>query len=368
MNPPGLIRGVQHTQAGCRMDNSLLYDWFTVSFHNVDYRDLINVIGLSGVHWSAEKTRLHYGQRLKFDGISVHYTEDYDTKHQAGCCLEMSGQGCRDFETFGTGDWSLLFEFVALAGGNITRLDIAYDDFTGVLPLRKMFDQADRYEFTSRKQKLLLTKSSDDQDPEHAGLSVCHGSKSSEVFVRVYDKRAERHAWEEFEHWVRFEIQLRDSSAAGFLTAHGTFGEKFRGLITNYLNYRDPAEGDSNKNRWPLSAWWLAFLEDAAAISVHTKHEVEYNKDRLDAHVYDRNHNAVKTEILADGLPAFLSRVFGHTEDMPAKYQHVLDAARNSDEILRVLGLTSSGAQVLTVAGQIDEYVESIACNLAAVI
>ena len=177
-NPPGLIRGVQPTNAGCRMKNSLLYDWLTVSFQTVDYRDLIQLLGLSSVNWSSEKTRLHYAQRLKFDGISIHFTEDYDTKHQAGCCLEMSGQGCRDFETFGIADWNLLFEFIALAGGNVTRLDIAYDDFTGVLPLRQMYDQADRYEFTTRKQKLLLTKSSDDAVPDHAGLSVCHGSQT----------------------------------------------------------------------------------------------------------------------------------------------------------------------------------------------
>ena len=109
--------------------NSILYDWLTVSFQTVNYRELIHLLGLDSVSWQPDKTRLHYATRLKFDGISVHYTEDYDTKHQAGCCLEMSGQGCRDFETFGTGDWNLLFEFIALAGGNVTRLDVAYDDF-----------------------------------------------------------------------------------------------------------------------------------------------------------------------------------------------------------------------------------------------
>ena len=195
----------------------------------------------------------------------------------------MSGQGCRDFETFGTGDWNLLFEFIALAGGHVTRLDVAYDDFSGVLPLRKIFDQADRGEYNTKKKKLLLTKSSCDADPEHAGLSVCHGSKASEVFIRIYDKRVERHAWDQYTHWVRFEMQLRDSSACGFLKLPGTIGQKFRGVLTNYINYVDPSETDTNRNSWPLSSWWSDFLENAAAMSVYTKHDIEYNKDRLDA-------------------------------------------------------------------------------------
>ena len=351
------------------MENSILYDWLTVSFATVDYRDLISVIGLVGVGWSESQTgsRLKYGHRLVFDGCSIHYTEEHDRKHNQGCCLEMSGQGCRDFETFGSGDWSALFEFVALAGGKITRLDVAYDDFTGVLPLRKMYDQADRYEFTTRKQKLLLTKSSEDAVPDHAGLSVCHGSKNSEVYIRVYDKRAERHAWEEVEHWIRFEVQLRDSSAAGFVIARGSIGEKFRGIVTQYLNYRDPVVDDSNKSRWPLSSWWSDFLEAAAALSVHTKHETEYNKDRLDCHVYDRNHNSIKTEILSDGLPAFLTKIFGHTEDMPQKYEKVLQASENAAEIQRILGQTSSGSQVLGVAQQIADYADAHGFNLGVI-
>lgn len=347
--------------------NSILYDWLTVSFQTVNYKELIHLLGLDSVSWQPDKTRLHYATRLKFDGISVHYTEDYDTRHQAGCCLEMSGQGCRDFETFGTGDWNLLFEFIALAGGNVTRLDVAYDDFSGVLPLRQIFDQADRGEYNTKKKKLLLTKSSCDADPDHAGLSVCHGSKASEVFLRIYDKRVERHAWDQYSHWVRFEMQLRDSSACGFLKLSGSIGEKFRGVLTNYINYVDPSETDTNRNRWPLSSWWSDFLENAAAMSVYTKHDIEYNKDRLDAHIYDRNHNAVKTEILTDGLPAFLARVFDHTEDLPARYDSILQASENAAEIQRILGLTTSGAQVLTVAAQIGDYTEANAINLEQV-
>ena len=347
-------------------DNCILYDWFTCSFVGVDYYDLTRVLGMDQVKWTLQKTgsRLKYGHRLAFDGISIHYTDPDDHVHQVGICLEMSGQGCRDFETFGLGDWQRLFEFVALADGHITRLDIAYDDFTGVLPIRTMYDQADRFEFTARTQKVQLIKQSEDADPAHAGLSICHGSKSSEVFVRCYDKRVERHAWDEYDHWVRFEIQLRGSNACGFVHARGSIGDKFRGVVANYINYRDAVPGDSNKRRWPLSSWWSEFLEHAAAISVHDTRDVEYNKLRLDMHIYDSNHNAIKAEILADGLPVFLGKIFHDRAELPDKYSRILEASKNSDEILRILSAETSGVQVLSVAGQIGDYTEAQAINI----
>ena len=118
------------------MENCILYDWLTVSFQNVDKDTLIHLLGMDTQPWQEQEngSRLRYGHRISFDGISVHYTDDHDLKHNQGICLEMSGQGCRDFETFGKKDWWLLFEFIRLTKGKVTRLDIAYDDFQGLIP------------------------------------------------------------------------------------------------------------------------------------------------------------------------------------------------------------------------------------------
>lgn len=347
------------------MDNAFIYDWLTVSFQTVDVDTILHVTGLAALPWEEQETgsRLKYGHRLAYDGVSIHYTDSWDYRHNAGVCLEMSGQGCRDFETFGKGDWWLLFEFIRLTGGTVTRLDIAYDDFSGVLPLRTIFDMADKWYFTSRSQKLRLMKESPDSDPEHAGLSVCHGSKSSEVYVRIYDKRSERHAWGEVPHWVRFEIQLRGSCCAGFLAASGGLGEKFRQVVSNYLNYKCPDPDDSNRRRWKVAPFWAKFLEAAAALSVHQTKDVEYNKDRLDAHIYKRNHNSIKSEILADGLPEFLRKVFDSSEELPGKYKKVLQGSPKEGEALRILGMTSSASQVLAVTDDIESFLDAHGIN-----
>ena len=134
-------------------ENCLLSDWFTCSFKVLDYSVLQQFLGMSGRAWSLSDrgSKLRYGQRLEAGGISIHYTESNDIKHVQGCCLEMSGQGCREFETYGTGDWESLLSFCLNAGGSITRVDIAYDDFTGVLPLDIIADMAARYQFTAHR-------------------------------------------------------------------------------------------------------------------------------------------------------------------------------------------------------------------------
>ena len=154
--------------------NCLLYDWFTVSFKNLDYDILIDILQMRGVHWSESErgSKLRYKHRLVFDGISIHYSNPNESKYNQGCCLEMSGQGCRDFETYGSGDWNELLHFCICAGGSITRVDIAYDDFTGVLPLPTIADFASKYWFTAQSQHLRIMHESVDKDPDiyRAGL------------------------------------------------------------------------------------------------------------------------------------------------------------------------------------------------------
>ena len=344
------------------MDNRLLYDWLTVSFKVLDYDVLLRGLGLAGLAWSEQDTgsRLRYGHRLAFDGMSLHYTDEWDNRHNQGCCLEFSGQGCRDFETYGTGDWAELFRLVRGCEARVTRLDIAYDDFTGVLPLDIIADMAARYQFTARSQHLRIMRESVDAQPDHMGISVCHGTKSSDLYIRLYDKRVEKKRWD-LPHWVRCEIQLRNDNTAGFVGASGSLGERYAGVLRNYLQY-SCAGTDGNMRRHPVAPFWESFLVGAAAIKINTRCDTEYNRDRLDRHIYDRNHRAIKTAILADGLPEFLRKTFDDSEQLPQKYQHLLESSENSDNILAILG-ESQDTQLADLAGQVFEWADAHAIN-----
>ena len=346
------------------MENAILYDWFTVTFKDVDKETIIHLLGMDSCSWQASEkgSRMKYANRLEFDGISVHWTPEFDYHHTAGICLEMSGQGCRDYETFGSGDWQALFEFVGLAGGHVTRLDISYDDFQGLLDIKVMAHFARNFWYTSRSQKIRIMEEAEEANSDHVGISVCHGAKSSDIYIRCYDKRAEKHAWD-IPHWVRFEVQLRNDNCQGFLDAPGFLGNKFRSVVANYVNYRCPNPDCSSNNRtWTVAPWWNRFLAGAEALSVNQKKDIEYNKDRLDAHIYGRNHNSIKSAILLDGLPKFLQEVFARSGALPPKYQKVLESSRNCDEILAVLDQTDTG-QLLSVSADVDRFLDSLAIN-----
>lgn len=340
------------------MDNGFCFDWLTVSFSDLGYADIIALLGMHGKTWEEQKTgsRLGYGHRLAFDGISIHWTSEDDPRHKnhGGSCLEMTGQGCRDFETFGRGDWMELFDEIDLFHGNITRLDVAYDDFRGVLPIDIIADMARAGSFTSRAQRCQIYYDwSNHGAHDRCGLTVMHGSRSSDCAIRIYDKRAERGAWEEFEHWVRLEIQLRDKCARGFLDRLqevGNLGVTFGGVVNNYLTYRCNTS-DSNKSRAPVAPFWRLFIQTSELLRIHEVRGVEYNRKRLLDHI-DRNHNAIKTAILSEGLGDFLHNCFGHTEPLPDKYKHVLQSQENGDDILAVLRQLPS-EQVRTVTQDI---------------
>ena len=290
--------------------NCIIYDWLTFSVPDIEYASMIQFLGLSGIQWQTGLgSKLHYDERWAFEGMSVHWSGD-QTRRNPGCCFEFSGQGCRAFETFGSMSFDDLLSWIVDRGYKITRLDIALDDFTGLIDLQTMFDKANRYEYTCRSEKCETFNTRPDRDPKHAALSVCHGSRSSNLFIRCYDKRCERQAYDEFDHWVRLEIQLRGDNSLGFASAPGSIGSKFRSVLAQYLNYREPNVSDlDHPHRWEVSSWWVSLLDGAEGISIASKKDLDYNKLRLDSYVYGQAVNAIKAEIAIDGVDAFLKRI-----------------------------------------------------------
>ncbi len=118
-----------------------------------------------------------------------------------GICLNLSGTGCRAFESYGHGDWFKLLSlyFTLRDHGvrekkgrfysyNITRLDLAYDDHTGVLDIYRIEEDLKSRYYTA-KAKFAESTWSDDQEKDIQGLSVYVGAKSSDIRAitdRVY--------------------------------------------------------------------------------------------------------------------------------------------------------------------------------------
>ena len=234
----------------------------------------------------------------------------------------MSGQGCRAFETYGNGNYEKLFDLARNDPENIhiTRIDIAFDDMTGVFDIDKVCDETRKENFVARTNTYQSIYS-------NAGNAVYFGSKKSNVFIRIYDKAKERGYDNKDLHWIRYELQLKDINAMGFIDKLQcmTLQDLYLGVIKNYVSFREPTE-DSNKRRWPEAEWWSRFIDDAVAVSVYSKPGVLYNMSACERYVMTQPLGSIKTMLEVYGEEAFINLVREAPMPKNPKYKQLIQS------------------------------------------
>ncbi len=350
--------------------NRLIYDWIsmTTRIHKPD--QIMDLIGMRDVPWEILTSGNGYNWRHYFGGISISFCEKDMTAVNGFYLLEMSGQGCRTFETYGNGNYNALFSLVRKEQGKektlqdvrLTRLDVAYDDLSGKLDIDQICDKTRRGEFVSRIQRYEAIYGS-------KGNSVNFGSKGSNVFIRIYDKAMER-GFTDGRHWIRCELQLRKENACGFtykLEDH-SISELYTGVLKNYLSFREPNDSDSNKRRWEESPWWSAFLDNAKAISVAEKPGVLYNLSVCEHYVLTYPLGSIKTLIEVHGADAFLQMINECPMPKNPKYKRLIAMAglesKKMDERAGRKSITFESDQELI---DYAEYAEAMRAEYAAI-
>ena len=281
------------------MQYILLYDWFSFTAKDLTADGIVKLLGMDITSFEVVRGTRGYLERLYYDGVNIHY----GGREEVWC--EMSGQGCRTFESFGHGNWADLFHSVLSGDGfHITRLDVAFDDHVGLLDLNVLKREAEAGNYISK------FKWGEVRTALHDGaITIYHGSPRSDVRFRIYDKAKERGRDEEG-HWVRFEIQMRDGNAERFLAkvALQHIGEVFAGVVNNYLRYVKPPQGeDSNKRRWSTADFWYNFIHTSEKISLYENPGTEYNLSNLEQFVIHQAGAAAALYVDIFGLDEFLS-------------------------------------------------------------
>ena len=299
------------------MENNLkvLVDWLSVSSKIHSRETWLDDLGITDASWDELRGFSGYRFRLHFDGISICYGGTDDM----GVLLNMSGQGCRRFETSGTGDYEGIFADVAAnpESMNITRLDIACDDTDGWLPLELIAQKVRDREFVSRFESWNITES-------NKGLTVQHGSNSSDALIRIYDKARER-GFDDGRHWVRCELQLRDALASNFammLLAGHPVGEIYAGVLRNYLRYVEP--DNSHPSRRSTSPFWDRFLDVSEGIKLYDKPGVDYNVMNLESYVFGQAGNSIYTYIEMFGMEKFLEKLREKPKVLNPNQKHLI--------------------------------------------
>ena len=280
-------------------ENVVIYDWLSFTSKQHDPEALIAALGLSHCPWTETRGARGYMDRLYFGCISIHY----NGREDMGVWVEMSGQGCRNFEDLTTlpGKWDDLLSFIHSNHLHMTRLDVAYDDHTGVLDIQRVADDTQAQLFISRMKYWEVVRSC-------KGTSVQIGSPQSKVLVRIYDKAAER-GYDDGCHWVRVELQLRDGRAEEFSRIPMDIGEAFAGVLLNYLRFVEPDETDTNKSRWQTADYLYALIGDVSRIKIFTVPGGAYNLEKCRHYVFDMAGNAVDAMLQCYSVEDFLDLV-----------------------------------------------------------
>ena len=304
-------------------NNLILIDWITFTTKIWSVFDLKYALGLSGQEWDLLDHGFHGYKRAEvFNGVTIMYEgrPKEDGTDDMGVCVEISGQGCRALESFANIDWLCFFGFLMeeLNEFKITRLDLAYDDHTGVLDKLRLKVDTDEHCYRSKFRTWEVRYG-------NKGFSIYHGSRQSQAMIRIYDKAAERGLLDGT-HWIRVEIQLREENAAGAIRAYldkQNLGAVYGGMLATYLVYCEGCE-DSNCSRWPVAEYWKHLIQDAQRIHIAASPGVEYNIFRLQSFIRDTAGGGLQTWIDIFGLDSLPQLLKTRKGKLNPKYKMLL--------------------------------------------
>lgn len=284
----------------------VLFDWLTFTIRCfADPEQVIKyILGLDPADFEQANSPLSgYMQAVEYGNIYVCYAAREDEKFQNfGICVSMSGKGCRTFEDNsklhrmeGCTDaqglinpaFSALFQLLHSYGDSvhITRIDIACDDHVGLLDLDLIWDKLNAKEYNSR-----LASYGQNRSFKHGqclGNTIYIGSKSSDFYVRCYDKAKQLFKPSEdgfHQHYVRLEMVLKHENAQEFMLQFvnsESIGSIAAGILREKLNFID--RDDTNISRCSLCDWWSKFLGLVEVVQLASRADRETTiKDKRD--------------------------------------------------------------------------------------
>lgn len=297
--------------------NIILIDWFTFvsRIHSVD--SIKRMIGLADQTWEEQDYGLWgYPRSICFNHIRILY----GASAEMGVCCTMSGQGCREFESYSSVSWSSVFEDILSENSDdiyATRIDLAFDDHTGILDMEQLIDDTDDHNYTKRGEYWEVRYGS-------VGATIYHGAPSSNTRLRIYDKASERGCQDDT-HWIRVELELKSTSAHGCLEKLVSMdtGVLFRGILKNYITYRTPSS-DTNRSRWPVAPYWEELLDGVEAVHVWSYPGVEYNVFRLTKYLVHQAGPSILCFSDIIGLDQLLSEIKCRHQRLSPKYMKLI--------------------------------------------
>ena len=287
------------------MSISACYDWFSFTHQGTNDPDMIirDFLQLDvGLFESRGYGVRGYRECKHYDNITVYYNGRVGTQHENGHGQEfmgvyvcLSGNALRQYAKLGGDIESLMMRTYADDEINITRLDIAADDEAGLLDIDKMFRYctANQIRSHTRNRDLYSTR----KGKVAPAQTIYVGSRSSEQFVRIYDKAKEQYDVnkepEKYNsHWIRVEMVLRRERARAAvcaimdaLASGRTVGQCLAEFLNGFMQFIE--NDDSNISRCSVADWWTAFVDTLVAVKLFKSRDIAHVMERKIMWIFD---------------------------------------------------------------------------------
>lgn len=297
------------TSDSLRNETKILVDYFSFTVavgqftgHPEQYdgdlfSDICERFGLEDMQFEDRGGYHGYTKSHWYNGIVIAYDPPNREGDQGTIHLNMSGSGCRTYETHRPDlEWAGWIRDLqdTYSSFHCSRLDIACDTYA-LLDVTTIQKWTRKEWYKSQWRTYLIQEGT-------AENSVVWGSAKSDFRLRIYDKTLERRRVvpnpdEVPEGWVRAEYQLRNDAAASFLRewlSTNNISAAYFGIMRNQLIYTKNYDG-KNADRLSMPHWWSVFLGNYQQIKMAYPGGVEYNLQQLEKYLFHQAASSIKT-------------------------------------------------------------------------
>lgn len=284
------------------IENNYLIDWlsFTIQsdINGIGKRAVkgfLEKMGLDNLPFLEKETGRHgYNRSMSIQNyINIYYNEvkfnEFDEDNidkldrivKMGVHFEFSGQGCRILEQ--EKNWLDWFEILDNMAVRYSRLDIALDDFQGLLDFDVLEEKIKKGEVISLSRTRNIDSSLDfkkaeklDNNGNSKGKTIYFGNRQSLMMIRFYDKKREQEEKKiscPYSFWQRYEIVLKREKATDFINKLKTgvdFAELYLKVLAGLIRFVDRG-ADKNKARWKTSEFWSDFIKGSEGVKLKSK-------------------------------------------------------------------------------------------------
>ncbi len=238
------------------LDSIFDYVRFQIPTHDLD-RILNQVLRIDKAFMEHKEFGLYgYTGGYFLDMVQIFYSPDDSNK---GCLIQLSGQGCRQFEGILKAQrrtWNDFFRECLSLGGHPTRIDLAINDYKRLLYIPTLKRKIKRMEYKTTFRTTNYEGGNNLLNGERKGMTLYIGSKKSDFYLCLYEKDYEQSAKLKIDRELidiknRYEIRVKDAKAKNLLTMILNDSDIHRialGVINHHLEFTN-AKGQTDR-KW----------------------------------------------------------------------------------------------------------------------